>query len=94
MLELTKHDDRAELIKGIEAEVVMFKNMAKYPGIGSNGGTAVGLVGNYDTVATRIADFAAIGIDTFMLQFQPFTTEIRRFAAEVMPRVRALQLVA
>lgn len=66
----------------------MFKNMAKYPGIGSNGGTAAGLVGSYDTVATRIAEFVEIGIDTFMLQFQPFTTEMRCFAAEVMPRVR------
>lgn len=94
LLELTKQDDRSELLKGIDAEVVMFKNMAKYPGIGSNGGTAAGLVGSYDSVATRIADFVEIGIDTFLLQFQPFTTEMRRFAAEVMPRVRALQLVA
>lgn len=87
LLELTKQDDRSELIKGIEAEVVMFMNMAKYPGIGSNGGTAAGLVGSYDTVATRIAEFVEIGIETFMLQFQPFTTEMRRFTAEVMPRV-------
>lgn len=94
LLKLTKQDDRSELLTGIDAEVVMFKNMAKYPGIGSSGGTAAGLVGSYDTVATRIADFIEIGIDTFMLQFQPFTTEMRRFAAEVMPRVRALQLVA
>lgn len=87
-------DDRSELLRGIEAEVVMFKNMAKYPGIGSNGGTAAGLVGSYDTVATRIADFVSAGVDTFMLQFQPFTTEMKRFAAEVMPRVRSLALVA
>jgi alkanesulfonate monooxygenase len=83
-------DDRSVLLNGVDADVIMFKNMAQYPGIGSNGGTAAGLVGSYDTVATRIADFVCLGVDTLMLQFQPFTTEMRRFAAEVMPRVRAL----
>lgn len=87
-------DDRSELLKGVDADVVMFKNMAKYPSVGSNGGTAAGLVGSYDTVATRIADFANVGVETLMLQFQPFTSEMRRFAAEIMPRVRALALVA
>ena len=91
---LAAQDDRSELYKGVDSEVVMFKNMAKYPGVGSNGGTAAGLVGSYDTVAKRIADFVAVGIDTFMLQFQPFPTEMRRFASEVMPRVRSLALVA
>jgi alkanesulfonate monooxygenase len=60
------------------------------PVIGTNGGTAAGLVGSYDEVAARIAAFHAIGIETFMLQFQPFEAEMRRFALEVMPRVRAL----
>ncbi|MBD2298036.1 LLM class flavin-dependent oxidoreductase [Nostoc sp. FACHB-190] len=83
-------DDRTELLKGVDSEVVMFKNMAKYPGVGSNGGTAAGLVGSYETVAQRIAEFTKVGIDTFMLQFQPFTTEMERFAAEIIPRVRAL----
>jgi alkanesulfonate monooxygenase len=32
--------------------------------------------------------FGAMGIELFMLQFQPFEAEMRRFAAEVMPRVR------
>lgn len=91
---LAVQDDRSELLRGVEAEVVMFKNMAKYPGIGSNGGTAAGLVGSYDTVAVRIADFVSAGVDTFMLQFQPFKTEMKRFAAEVMPRVRSLAFVA
>lgn len=91
---LAAQDDRSELYKGVDSEVVMFKNMAKYPGVGSNGGTAAGLVGSYDTVAARIADFVAVGIDTFMLQFQPFPTEMRRFATEVMPRVQTPVLVA
>ncbi|OUL24857.1 alkanesulfonate monooxygenase [Nostoc sp. T09] len=94
LLELAKQDDRTELMKGVEPEVVMFKNMVKYPGVGSNGGTAAGLVGSYDTVAARIANFVSVGIDTFMLQFQPFAPEMKRFYEEVMPRVRSLELVA
>ena len=56
--------------------------------VGTNGGTAAGLVGSYDTVAGRIRDFHAAGIDLFMLQFQPFEAEMRRFAEQVIPRTR------
>lgn len=91
---LAAQDDRSELLKGVDSEVVMFKNMAKYPSIGSNGGTAAGLVGSYDQVADRIAEFVDAGVSTFMLQFQPFTTEMARFADEIMPRVRSLALAA
>jgi alkanesulfonate monooxygenase len=93
LLELTKADDRSELLKGVEPEVVMFKNMAKYPGVGSNGGTSAGLVGSYDTVAARLTEFVEVGIDTFMLQFQPFATEMKCFSQEIIPRVRSLQLI-
>ena len=67
---------------------VMAQTMSKTPRVGSNGGTAAGLVGSYDQVAERIRQFGAAGIELFMLQFQPFEAEMRRFAAEVMPRVR------
>ncbi len=67
---------------------VMAQTMAKTPRVGSNGGTAAGLVGSYDTVAERIKQFHALGIELFMLQFQPFEAEMQRFAMEVMPRVR------
>jgi alkanesulfonate monooxygenase len=79
-----------ELVGHADPEAVMFKTFEKYPAIGTNGGTAAGLVGSYDTVAARIRDFADLGIETFMLQFQPFEDEMRRFAHEVIPRVRAL----
>ena len=69
---------------------VMAQTMARTPRVGSNGGTAAGLVGSYDTVAQRIRAFHQAGIELFMLQFQPFEAEMRRFAAEVMPRVRRL----
>jgi alkanesulfonate monooxygenase len=69
---------------------VMAQTMAKTPRVGSNGGTAAGLVGSYDQVAERIMRFGEAGIELFMLQFQPFEAEMRRFAAEVMTRVRRL----
>jgi len=58
--------------------------------IGANGGTIPGFVGSYDQVAERIARFHAIGISTFLLSFFPMISEQERFAAEIMPRVRAL----
>jgi alkanesulfonate monooxygenase len=61
--------------------------MTKTAGVGSNGGTAAGLVGSYAQVAERIMQFGEVGIELFMLQFQPFEAEMRRFTAEVMPRV-------
>jgi alkanesulfonate monooxygenase len=69
---------------------VMAQTMSKTPRVGSNGGTAAGLVGSFDQVADRIRQFGDAGIELFMLQFQPFEAEMRRFATEVMPRVRQL----
>jgi alkanesulfonate monooxygenase len=71
-----------------DPEVVMMQTMRKSPRVGSNGGTAAGLVGSYDAVADRIRKFHAAGIELFMLQFQPFEAEMRRFAEHVIPRVR------
>jgi alkanesulfonate monooxygenase len=69
---------------------VMAATMRRSPRVGSNGGTGAGLVGSYDQVAERIVAFNRAGIETFMLQYQPFEAEMGRFAAEVMPRVRAM----
>jgi len=69
---------------------VMAATMRRTPRVGSNGGTAAGLVGGYDQVAERILAFNRAGIETFMLQYQPFEAEMRRFAEEVMPRVKRL----
>ena len=84
------HAEFEQLWGNADQDAVMIQNFSKHPHIGTNGGTAAGLVGSYDTVADRIAEFNALGIETFMLQFQPFEAETRRFAAEVMPRVRRL----
>jgi alkanesulfonate monooxygenase len=74
----------------IDPKAVMFHTYARTPRVGSNGGTAAGLVGSYDTVARRIAGFHRAGIELFMLQFQPFEASMRVFAEEVLPRAKAL----
>jgi alkanesulfonate monooxygenase len=68
---------------------VMFQHLGsgETPVVGTNGGTAAGLAGDYDQVAERIAAFWHAGIELFMLQFQPFEAEMTRFAHEVRPRV-------
>ena len=74
-----------------DPKVVMMQTMQKSARVGSNGGTAAGLVGSYDEVADRIIDFHAAGIELFMLQFQPFEAEMTRFAEEIIPRIRQRQ---
>jgi alkanesulfonate monooxygenase len=90
--ELAKQDASIRVVQRANTDPysVMAQTMSKTPRVGSNGGTAAGLVGSYDQVAERVRRFADSGIELFMLQFQPFEAEMRRFAAEVMPRVRRL----
>ncbi|MEA3112995.1 MAG: alkanesulfonate monooxygenase, partial [Caballeronia sp.] len=73
-----------------DPKVVMHQTFAKSARVGSNGGTAAGLVGSYETVARRIVEFHRAGIELFMLQFQPFEADMKRFAQEVIPLVREL----
>jgi alkanesulfonate monooxygenase len=81
---------RADTRARTDAASVMFAktDAAASRHVGTNGGTAAGLVGSYETVARRLRDFHAAGIDLFMLQFQPFEAEMRRFAEQILPRVR------
>lgn len=74
----------------IDPNAVMFRTFAQSARVGSNGGTAAGLVGSHDQVAERIAAFHRAGIELFMLQFQPFEADMRDFAEQVVPRVRWL----
>jgi alkanesulfonate monooxygenase len=70
---------------------VVMKHTHSYnrpPIVGTNGGTYAGLVGSYGEVAERIIAFHRAGIELFMLQFQPFEAEMRRFATQILPRVR------
>ncbi len=79
------------VLSNADPQAQMFKTFAKHPHVGTNGGTAAGLVGSYDTVAERIVAFSRLGVELFMLQFQPFESEMRRFAEHVIPRVRRLE---
>ncbi len=83
-------DLRADTRARTDTASVMFAktDAASSRHVGTNGGTAAGLVGSYATVAERIRAFHAAGIELFMLQFQPFEAEMRRFAEQVIPRVR------
>jgi alkanesulfonate monooxygenase len=83
-------DIRAVQSANTDPKSVMAATMRRMPRVGSNGGTGAGLVGDYDQVAQRIVAFNRAGIETFMLQYQPFEAEMRRFAMEIMPRVRAM----
>ena len=74
--------------------VVMHQTFSKSARVGTNGGTAAELVGSYEAVAQRIVEFHRAGIELFMLQFQPFEAEMRRFAQEVIPLVRELTSTA
>jgi alkanesulfonate monooxygenase len=92
LAQLAAPQDYTKLLKGIDPEAVMFRTFANGPrGLGTNGGTSLGLVGDYDTVARRIVAHSEAGIETFLLQFQPLKAELRRFAEEIIPRVHDLQ---
>lgn len=92
LAELAAPQDYTKLMKGIDPAVEMFKTYGNGPrGLGTNGGTSLGLVGDYDTVARRIVELTEAGIETFLLQFQPMEAELRRFAEHIMPRVQELQ---
>ncbi|WP_250213938.1 hypothetical protein [Acrocarpospora catenulata] len=93
LLELSTLDDRSALAAGVDPKAAMFKVNQNVPRVGTNGGTAAGLVGSYDTVARRLRAFADAGVELFMLQFQPLEAELDRFATEVLPRVRLLEPV-
>jgi alkanesulfonate monooxygenase len=82
------------VLSNADPKAQMFKTFAEHPHVGTNGGTAAGLVGSYDTVAERLVRFGQLGIELFMLQFQPFESEMRRFAEFVIPRVRRLERLA
>lgn len=88
--ELDEASVRQKMLENTDRTAQMFQSFDHTKRIGTNGGTAAGLVGDYDTVAERIAEFHAAGIQTFLLQFQPLVSEAERFASEVIPRVRRM----
>jgi FMNH2-dependent dimethyl sulfone monooxygenase len=60
----------------------------------SNRGLRTGLVGPPDLIAERLDALQRSGIELTLLQFSPQAEEMERFAAEVIPLVRARYAVA
>jgi alkanesulfonate monooxygenase len=87
LLAVSADDDLGELLRGVDPRAAMFQLNRDLPVVGTNGGTASGLVGSHETVARRIGEFYEAGVETFMLQFQPIEPELDRFIADVLPRV-------
>jgi alkanesulfonate monooxygenase len=54
------------------------------------GGAGTALVGDYDQVAERIREYAALGLDTFILSGYPHLEEAYVVGEEILPRVRAV----
>ncbi len=66
-----------------------------WSGIGLvRGGAGTALVGSYDEVAARIAAYAALGLDTFILSGYPHLEEAYVVGEEILPRVRSLRVGA
>ena len=53
------------------------------------GGAGTALVGDYDQVAERIREYAALGLDTFILSGYPHLEEAYVVGEEILPRVRS-----
>lgn len=73
-------------ISDVDSSVVMLQTYAYAPGyVGSNGGTAAGLVGTPQEIVDRIGEFLDISVTTFLLQFHPMIEEMVRFGETVVP---------
>ena len=53
----------------------------------SNRGLRPSFVGTPETVAARIREYEAVGVDTLLLQFSPALRELERFGEQVIPLV-------
>ncbi|MBI5288747.1 MAG: LLM class flavin-dependent oxidoreductase [Chloroflexi bacterium] len=66
-----------------------------WSGIGLvRGGAGTALVGSYDQVAERIREYAALGLDTFILSGYPHLEEAYTVGEEIIPRVRDIRVAA
>lgn len=60
-----------------------------WAGIGLvRGGAGTALVGSHDEVAARVAEYAAIGLDTFIFSGYPHLEEAYAVGEDLLPRLR------
>lgn len=76
----------AELHGGRRDQLEVSPNL--WAGVGLvRGGAGTALVGDAETVAARIREYQAIGIDTFIFSGYPHLEEVYRFSELVFPRL-------
>jgi alkanesulfonate monooxygenase len=64
-----------------------------WAGIGLvRGGAGTALVGSYDQVAERIREYAALGLDTFILSGYPHLEECYTVGEEILPRLQGVSV--
>ena len=82
----------ASLHGGSKADLEIHPNV--WAGIGLvRGGAGTALVGSHDEVADRIAEYAELGFDEFILSGYPHLEEAFWFGEGVLPRLRRRGLV-
>ncbi len=73
-------------IPGTDMKVAMIRTYAYKRGyVGTNGGSAAGLVGTPEMIAQRLRALADLGVTTVLLQFHPMLEEMERFGEQVIP---------
>jgi alkanesulfonate monooxygenase len=83
----------AALHGGDRDRLVVYPNV--WAGIGMvRGGVGTALVGSYDEVADRIAEYHELGFGEFILSGYPHLEEAHWFGEGVMPKLRARGLLA
>lgn len=83
----------AELSDGDPGRLIVGPNL--WAGIGLvRGGVGTAIVGSFDEVADRIADYQAIGFEEFILSGYPHLEEAYWFGEGVMPRLAERGLLA
>lgn len=91
MLEL--HGSGAAFSQGTDARSLeIYPNL--WTGVGLvRGGAGTAIVGSYDEVAERIAEYAALGLDHFVLSGYPHVEEAYHFGEGVRPALARLGLL-
>jgi alkanesulfonate monooxygenase len=81
----------AELHKGSIDRDALVVSPNLWSGIGLvRRGAGTALVGSFDQVVERIKEYAALGLDTFILSGYPHLEECYVAGEELLPRVRRL----